>query len=306
MTTSREVSDKIKRHAMQLGFDACGISKADALEQDAFHLEQWLETGKHGEMKYMSAYPERRSDPRKLVEGAGSVISVIMNYYPEKIQSDPKVPRISKYAYGRDYHRVMKKKLLKLLEYIKENIGRVKGEVFVDSAPVLDRAWAAKAGLGWIGKNSNLISRKFGSFVFIGELVVDMILRYDHTVKDLCGDCTRCIEACPTGAIVTEKVIDARRCISYITIEHRGEIPSRMKGKMNNWIFGCDVCQDVCPWNRKRIPHGEPDFKPHPELLQMTGKEWFALDEKRFIDLFSGTPVMRAKYAGLKRNLEFL
>ncbi len=306
MPALKEISANIKIHAIQLGFDGCGISKAESLEQDSFRLTQWLNAGHHGEMTYMSAHPEKRNDPRKLLEGAGSVISVILNYYPKEIQFDPFAPKISKYAYGRDYHWVMKKKLKKLLDFINEEMGPVNGRYFVDSAPVLDRAWAAKAGLGWIGKNSNLISKEYGSFVFIGELVVDLELACDHPVKDYCGDCTRCIDACPTGAIVADRVIDSRKCISYHTIENKGEIPPEMKGKMENWVFGCDICQDVCPWNQNLTPHREPGFNPHPDLLKLTREEWFEMDEEQFNRLFAGTPVMRTKYTGLKRNLEFL
>jgi len=306
MFTCQEISAKIKIHAIQLGFDACGIAKAESLGQDSFRLTQWLNAGHHGEMKYMSVHSEKRIDPRKLVEGAESVISVILNYYPEKVQSDPESPRISKYAYGRDYHSVIKKKLKKLLDFIRKEVGPVDGRYFVDSAPVLDRAWAAKAGLGWIGKNSNFISKEYGSFVFIGELVVDLKLACDSPVKDYCGDCTRCIDACPTGAIVADRVIDSRKCISYHTIENKGEISREMKGRMENWVFGCDICQDVCPWNRNLSPHREPGFNPHPDLLKLTRKEWFEMDQKRFQELFAGTPVMRSKYKGLRRNLEFL
>ena len=301
-----EISDKIKTQALQLGFDACGISKAENLGKETSRLAQWLHSGYHAEMKYMSFQSEKRSDPRKLVWDAKSVISVIMNYYPEKVQADPEAPRISKYAYGRDYHRVIRKKLKKLLDFINGEIGPVHGRYFVDSAPVLDRAWAAKSGLGWIGKNSNLISREYGSFIFIGELVVNLELDYDRPVKDFCGDCTRCIDACPTGAIVADRVIDSRKCISYHTIENKGEIPPEMKGKMANWVFGCDICQDVCPWNQDLAPHREPGFKPHPDLLKLTRDEWFEMDEERFNQLFTGTPVMRTKFKGLIRNLEFI
>ena len=306
ISSYQEISEKIKKHALQLGFDGCGISKAEILEPDISFLKQWLKAGHHGEMKYMSAQPGKRGDPRKLVEGAESVISVILNYYPDKIQTDPEVPKISKYAYGKDYHKVMKTKLNKLLDFINKIAGPVNGRCFVDSAPVFDRAWAARSGLGWIGKNSNLISREFGSFVFIGELVVDLKLAYNHPVKDYCGNCTRCIDACPTGAIITDRVVDSRKCISYQTIENKRKIPDEMKGKMKNRVFGCDICQDVCPWNLKPAPHRTPGFNPHPDLLTLTAKEWFEMKEERFNEIFSGTPVMRAKYSGLKRNLDFL
>lgn len=306
MGNGSENNRRIKEEAVRLGFTACGISAASRLEDDAIHLKKWLASGFQGGMNYMNRYVEKRVDPTLLVEGARSVISVIMNYYPEKDQADPEAPRISKYAYGRDYHRVMKKKLKKLLEFIREEMGPVEGRYFVDSAPVLDRAWAARAGLGWIGKNSSLISREFGSFVFIGELVVDRELDYDRPVTGYCGDCTRCIDACPTGAIVADGVIDSRKCISYQTIENKGEIHPEMRGKMANWVFGCDICQDVCPWNQKVTPHREPAFNPHPDLLTLTRKEWYEMDEGQFNQLFAGTPVMRIKYRGLKRNLQFL
>ncbi len=299
-------SRRIKEEAARLGFTACGIAQGSRLEDEATHLKKWLGTGFQGGMDYMNRYVEKRVDPTLLVEGAKSVISVILNYFPEEIQCDPLAPKISKYTYGKDYHRVMKKKLKKLLDFINEEMGPVNGRYFVDSAPVLDRAWAAKAGLGWIGKNSNLISKEYGSFVFIGELVVDLELACDHPVKDYCGDCTRCIDACPTGAIVADRVIDSRKCISYHTIENKREIPPEMKGKMENWVFGCDICQDVCPWNQNLTPHREPGFNPHPDLLKLTREEWFEMDEEQFNRLFAGTPVMRTKYTGLKRNLEFL
>ncbi len=306
MENRSENSRRIKEEAACLGFTACGIAQASRLEDEASHLKKWLGTGFQGEMEYMNRYAGKRVDPTLLVQGAKSVISVIMNYFPERVQADHEAPRISKYAYGRDYHGVIKKRLKKLLNFINEEMGPVNGRYFVDSAPVLDRAWAAKAGLGWIGKNSNLISREFGSFIFIGELVVDLELGYDRPVKDYCGNCTRCIDACPTEAIVADRVIDSRKCISYHTIENKGEIPSEMKDHMENWVFGCDICQDVCPWNQDITPHREHAFNPHPDLLELTRKEWFEMDERRFNQLFEGTPVMRTKYEGLIRNLEFL
>jgi epoxyqueuosine reductase len=306
MTTLRETSELIKIHAAQLGFDGCGISHVEKLEKDSMLLQQWLNAGYHAAMKYMSQHLEERSDPRKLVSGAKSVISVILNYYSSDSYKDPDAPKVSKYAWGRDYHKVMKKKLKDLLSYINEIIGPVNGRYFVDSAPVLDRAWAARSGLGWIGKNSNLISRKYGSFIFIGELIIDRKLIYDQAINDFCGECTKCIEACPTKAIVTHRVIDSQKCISYQTIENKADISPNMKGKMENWVFGCDICQDVCPWNMKSIQNLEPDFNPHPDLLSLTSEEWFSLNKNQFNELFSGTPVMRKKFEGIKRNLEFL
>lgn len=301
-----EISEMIKNHALELGFDGCGISRAEKLEKDDHILRHWITNGYHAEMKYMTQNLEKRTNPTKLVPGAKSVISVILNYYSSDTSKDLNAPKVSKYAWGRDYHKVMKKKMKKLMSYINEEVGEINGRYFVDSAPVLDRAWAAKSGLGWIGKNANLITRRYGSFIFIGELVIDMKLTYDQPINDLCGECTRCIEACPTGAIVTDKVIDSQKCISYQTIENKEEITENMKGKMQNWIFGCDICQDVCPWNQKGILHREPEFNPHPDLLSLTLKEWFNLDEERFAEIFTSTPVMRAKYEGIRRNLEFL
>jgi epoxyqueuosine reductase len=306
MSAREEISKKIKTHTLELGFDGCGISRAEKLDKETSLLQQWINAGYQADMKYMSVHYKKRIDIRELVPGAESVISVILNYNSLETGKVPEAPRISKYAWGRDYHKVMKKKLKTLLEYIDDTFGPVNGRYFVDSAPVLDRAWAARSGLGWIGKNTNLISRDFGSFIFIGELIIDKKLAYDQPINDYCGDCTKCIEACPTGAIVADKVIDSQKCISYQTIENKGDISAHMKGKMQNWIFGCDTCQDVCPWNQKGIQHRVPDFNPHPDLLSLSRKEWFELDDKRFNELFSGTPVMRAKYEGLKRNLEFL
>lgn len=287
---------------------SCGISKAEFLEEEAPRLERWLQQNMHGEMGYMENHFDKRLDPRLLVGGAKSVISLTLNYFPEEVQSqDTGRPKISKYAYGRDYHFVIKDKLKQLLEFIREEIGEVGGRAFVDSAPVLDRAWATRSGLGWIGKNSNLITKKVGSFFFIAELIVDLELEYDHPVTtDHCGSCTACIDACPTQAIVEPMVVDGSKCISYFTIELKGNIPSEFDGKLDDWMFGCDVCQDVCPWNRFSKPHSEPLFDPHPDLLQMSKKDWEEISEDVFREVFRKSAVKRTKYEGLKRNIKFL
>lgn len=301
-------TERIKAEAKRLGFMSCGISKAEFLEEEAPRLEQWLKQNMHGEMGYMENHFDKRLDPRLLVEGAKSVISLTLNYFPEEVQSqDTDSPKISKYAYGRDYHFVIKDKLKQLLEFIGEEIGEVGGRAFVDSAPVLDRAWATRSGLGWIGKNSNLITKKVGSFFFIAELIVDLELEYDNPVTtDHCGSCTACIDACPTQAIVEPMVVDGSRCISYFTIELKGNIPAEFDGKLDDWMFGCDVCQDVCPWNRFSKPHNEPLFDPHPDLLKMSKKDWEEITEEVFREVFRKSAVKRTKYEGLKRNIEFL
>ena len=259
-------------------------------------------------MGYMQNHFEKRVAPGKLVPGARTVISVLLNYYPSETQRHKEAPVLSKYAYGRDYHFTVKEKLKQLFDFIKEEIyPDLEGRYFTDSAPVLDRAWAVRAGLGWIGKNSNLISKKWGSFVFIGELIVNLEVDGEtQEVKNACGNCTRCIDACPTGAIAAPYEIDANRCISYLTIEHKGEMPVEFKGKFENRVFGCDICQDVCPWNKNPIPTNEPDFQPKAELIEMSREEWIGLDEDKFRELFAGSPVKRAKYVGLKRNIDFL
>lgn len=257
-------------------------------------------------MSYMQNYFDKRLDPRLLVPGAKSVISMLLNYYPSETQQDADAPKISKYAYGTDYHTVIKDKLHQLLQFIKENIGEVDGRAFVDSAPVMDKAWAKKSGLGWIGKHSNLINKQSGSFFFIAELIVDLELEYDGPIKDYCGTCTRCIDACPTQAIVQPNVVDGSKCISYFTIELKENIPDSMKGQLDDWMFGCDVCQDVCPWNRFSRPHSEPAFNANPELLQMTRKDWEEITEDTFRRVFKNSAVKRTKYSGLKRNIEFL
>lgn len=306
LTKQLKYAQMIKSEAKRLGFLSCGISKADFLEEEAPRLEKWLKNNMHGEMHYMENHFDKRLDPRKLVEGSKSVVSMLLNYYPENTQEDPEAPRISKYAYGTDYHFVIKDKLKQLLQFIQEEIGEVNGRAFVDSAPVLDKAWAAKSGLGWIGKNANLLSKQVGSFFFIAELVIDLDLACDTPVTDHCGSCTACIDACPTQAIVEPYVVDGSKCISYFTIELKNEIPQDVRGKFDNWMFGCDVCQDVCPWNRFSKPHNEPLFNPHPDLLSMTKKDWEEITEDVFRKVFKKSAVKRTKFSGLKRNIDFL
>jgi len=295
----------IKAEAKRLGFLSCGISKAGFLEEEAPRLEQWLNQGMHGEMAYMENHFDKRLDPTKLVEGAKSVISLLLNYFPEETQQDGTY-KISKYAWGRDYHHVIKAKLKSLQEFISENIGEVHGRAFVDSAPVLDKAWAVRSGLGWMGKHSNVLSRQVGSFYFIAELITDLELEYDQPVTDHCGSCTACLDACPTGAIVQPYVVDGSKCISYFTIELKNEIPGSVKGQFDDWIFGCDICQDVCPWNRFSKPHREPLFQAHPELLSMTKGDWEEITEEVFKKVFQKSAVKRAKFEGLKRNIAFV
>ncbi len=295
----------IKTESKRLGFLSCGISKADFLEEEAPRLEKWLNKNMNGEMGYMENHFDKRLDPRLLVDGAKSVISLILNYYPEETQGDDTY-KISKYAYGHDYHHVIKSKLRQLQEFISEEIGEVSGRAFVDSAPVLDKAWAAKSGLGWIGKHSNLLTQQVGSFYFIAELIVDLELEYDTPVTDHCGTCTACIDACPTQAIVEPYVVDGSKCISYFTIELKNEIPTEFHGKFNDWAFGCDICQDVCPWNRFSKPHSEPLFNPHPEFLELSKKDWEEITEDVFRKIFKKSAVKRTKFSGLKRNVEFI
>ena len=298
-------SKLIKAEAKRLGFLSCGISKAAFLEEEAPRLESWLNKNHHGEMKYMENHFDKRLNPTLLVDDAKSVISLLLNYYPSEIQNTDSY-KISKYAYGQDYHFVIKEKLKELLQTIQTEIGEVSGRAFVDSAPVLDKAWAAKSGLGWMGKNSNLLTQQVGSFYFIAELVVDLDLEYDYATTDHCGTCTACIDACPTEAIVSPYVVDGSKCISYFTIELKENIPQEMKGKMDDWIFGCDVCQDVCPWNRFSKSHNEPLFNPNPELLSMTKKDWEEITEDTFKKVFKNSAVKRTKLDGLKRNIKFL
>lgn len=294
----------IKTKALDLGFATCGISEAGFLEEEARTLEKWLNDSMHGSMSYMENNFDKRVDPRKLFEDAKSVISVLFNYFPGETQKDPKSPILSKYAYGKDYHFVLKDKLRELLKFMNENIGEINGQVFVDSAPVLDKAWAARSGLGWIGKNTNLLVRGSGSFFFIGELIADIKLPPDTPENDHCGNCSLCIDSCPTGAILAPRKLDARRCISYLTIEYREQLPVKMKNKMQNRVFGCDICQDVCPWNKNVIPHNEHLLEPEPGLLELTEDQWHAIDHELFKKLFTGSAVQRAGYKQIRRNLE--
>jgi len=304
MTSLSQNTAIIKSTAKELGFLSCGISKADFLEEEASRLEQWLKAGKHGNMVYMENHFDKRLDPRLLVPGSKSVVSILLNYYTEEQQAKG-APKISKYAYGKDYHLVIKDKLKQLFQKIQEEIGEVNGRVFVDSAPVMDKAWAVRSGLGWMGKNTNLINQKVGSFFFIAELIIDLELEYDTPVTDHCGTCTACIDACPTEAL-TPYNIDASKCISYLTIELKDQIPNEFQNKMDNWAFGCDVCQDVCPWNRFSKTHNEPLFDPKPELMDYNQKDWEELTETTFETIFKNSAVKRTRYQGLKRNLSFL
>ncbi|MBO0355030.1 tRNA epoxyqueuosine(34) reductase QueG [Flagellimonas marinaquae] len=305
MNSTTKHTFMIKTEAKRLGFLSCGISKAGFLEEEAPRLEKWLNQNMHGEMQYMENHFDKRLDPTKLVEGSKSVISLLLNYFPSEEQN-PDSYKISKYAYGMDYHFVIKDKLKSLLQFIQEEIGDVHGRAFVDSAPILDKAWAAKSGLGWIGKNSNLLTQQVGSFYFIAELIVDLELEYDTPVTDHCGTCTACIDACPTEAIVQPYVVDGSKCISYLTIELKNEIPSEFDGKLDEWMFGCDVCQDVCPWNRFSKPHSEPLFNPNPDLLSFTKKDWEEITEDVFKKIFKKSAVKRTKLSGLERNINFL
>ncbi len=295
----------VKQLALQNRFDYCGIAKAQPLNEDARRLEKWLQQGMHGSMKYMENYFDLRVDPTKLVPGAKSVITLLKNYYPAQSNSEI---RISKYAYGKDYHEVIKASLRKMIHELQEKIGQFQGRGFVDSAPVLERSWAQRSGLGWVGRNGNLITKQTGSFFFIATLIVDVDLNYDDPfAKDFCGSCKKCVEACPTEAILPDKTINASKCISYFTLELKEEIiPEEMKGKFNDWMFGCDICQDVCPWNRFSRPNNEEAFQPLPEILNFTSKEWEALSEEAFKKIFKHSPLSRAKYKGLQRNIKFL
>ena len=296
----------VKQIAQRLGFMACGISKATFLEEEAPRLEKWLMQNHHGEMGYMARNFDKRLDPRKLVPGAKSVVSLLYNYYPNASQTDKDAPKLARYAYGKDYHHVIKDKLFEFMHDIQTEIGAVEGRVFVDSAPILEKAWAAKSGLGWVGKNTNLIRKHNGSYFFIAELIIDLELAADGAVTDHCGSCTACLDACPTNAFVAPYKLDASKCISYYTIELKDAIPNEVKGQFDDWAFGCDICQEVCPWNRFSTPHNEPQFEPNPALMQLSKKDWHEITEEVFNRLFEASAVQRTGFNGLKRNLEFL
>lgn len=297
----------IKQKASELGFMYTGFSKAEFLEKEAKELEVWLNRSFHGKMSYMENHFDKRLDPRLLVEGARTVVSLLFNYYSSSVQDDPDAPKISKYAYGEDYHNVIKDKLKELMQFMIDEIGEINGRIFVDSAPVMDKAWAKRSGLGWMGKHTNIVHPKHGSFFFLAELIIDLEIEPDGPIKDYCGTCTRCIDACPTEAIVQPYVVDGAKCISYLTIELKDAIlPDQFKGKMDNWMFGCDVCQDVCPWNRFSKQLTEPRFQPHSDLLGMSTRDWKDLSQEIFNELFKNSAVKRTKYTGLKRNIDFL
>ncbi|MEX2232257.1 MAG: tRNA epoxyqueuosine(34) reductase QueG [Cyclobacteriaceae bacterium] len=306
MTALRERTQFIKATANKLGFSFCGISKAEFLSEEAPRLEAWLKKSYQGKMGYLENYFDKRLDPALLVPGAKSVVSLLYNYYPENDLSTESEYKVAKYAYGEDYHFVIKEKLRSFIDEIQQTIGEVRGRAFVDSAPVMERAWAKKSGVGWIGKNSLLLNREAGSFFFLAELIIDLPLEYDGPVKDYCGTCTACMDACPTDAIEDPYVVDGSKCISYFTIELKEEIPAEVKGKFENWIFGCDICQDVCPWNRFAKPHHEPRFNPSPEFQNMAPNDWRDLTEDVFQKVFKNSPLNRTKFEGLKRNIKFL
>ncbi len=306
MNNHQKYSNLIKQEAKRLGFDSCGISKADFLEEEASNLEQWLKNGFHGNMRYMENHFEKRLDPRLLVDGAKSVISLSFNYFPSVTQNKDSY-KIAKYAFGEDYHHVLKAKLKALVFFIQDSIGEVNGRAFVDSAPVLERAWAQKGGLGWRGKHSLLIQKNKGSFYFLAELILDVVLDYDQPFStDHCGKCTKCIDACPTKAILPNNTVDGSKCISYFTIELKEELPSFLQDKFENWMFGCDICQDVCPWNRFSKPTTELKFTPHSELMEMTKNDWEEITEDIFKKMLKKSPLTRPRYSGIKRNIAFL
>jgi epoxyqueuosine reductase len=305
INNKEKYSQIIKAEAQRLGFLSCGISKASFLEEEAPRLENWLNNQMNGQMSYMENHFDKRLNPTLLVDDAKSVISLLLNYYPSELQNEDSY-KISKYAYGQDYHHVIKEKLKELLYFIQTEIGEVSGRAFVDSAPVLDKAWAAKSGLGWVGKNSNLITQKVGSFYFIAELIIDLKLEYDSPTTDHCGSCTACLDACPTEAIVAPYVVDGSKCVSYFTIELKDNLPQEMKGKFDDWMFGCDVCQDVCPWNRFSKPHNEPLFQTNSEILNFSKSDWEEITVDTFQKVFKNSAVKRTKYEGLLRNINFL
>lgn len=307
MSSSSEYTRRIKQKATELGFMYCGVSAATFLEEEAKRLDIWLKKGYHGKMQYMENHFDKRLDPRLLVDGAKSVISLLLNYHNPQKQEDADAPKISQYAYGQDYHYVIRDRLKELLAFIRDEIGEVDGRVFVDSAPVMDKAWAARSGLGWIGKHSNLVHPRSGSWFFIAELILDLDLEPDGPMKDYCGTCTRCIDACPTGAIAEPYVVDGSRCISYLTIELKDQLlPEEFRNSMDNWMFGCDVCQEVCPWNRFSTRHKETAFEPHEALLRMSKSDWEDLTHEIFNEIFRHSAVKRTKFSGLQRNISYL
>ena len=304
---SLSLSQYIKRKAKEIGFDSCGMAKAECLDDEAKILETWLNQGMHGKMAYMENHFEKRIDPRKLVDGARSVISLSYNYFTEEKQNDEQAPKIAMYAFGKDYHEVVREKLELLYNYIREEVGNINGRCFVDSAPVLERAWAQRSGVGWVGKNTNILTKRRGSFFFLAEIILDVELEYDSPVKDYCGSCTKCIDACPTNAIYEPYKVDGSKCISYFTIELKDEIlPAGYKGKFENWMFGCDICQQVCPINAQSSNHKEPQFEPRPELLAMSRKDWEELREETYKRIFQHSAVKRTRFKGIQRNIEFL
>ncbi len=308
MQNTVQISDLIKHKARELGLLDCVILPVKSLDEEKEHFQNWLDTGMHGEMDYMARNFDKRLDPSLLFENAKTIIVVLQNYYPPVIQHDPAAPILSKYAYGTDYHFVLKDKLKSLLSFIQEKIQPCNGRAFVDSAPVLERAWAKRAGLGWVGKNSNIISVEHGSFFFIAELILDIELPFDKPklVNNHCGKCTRCIDACPTKAIVADRVIDARKCISYQTIEVKENLDESLKGHLENRVFGCDICQDVCPWNLKSKKNNEPEFMPNQRLMELSKDEWHKMEKPLFDEIFKKSAVKRTGYSGLKRNLSFI
>ncbi len=310
MPTLKELQNRVgvlQRHAQRLGFDHVGVAKAERMDEEAKRLEWWLNQNHHGKMSYMGNHFEKRIDPTKLVPGAKTVVTLTYNYFTEKKQKDEAAPKISKYAYGKDYHFIIKNKLKELLFSLQEEIGEINGRCFVDSAPVLERDWAKRSGVGWVGKNTMLIHPKKGSYFFLAELIIDLEMATDNPIKDYCGTCTKCIDACPTNAISPNGYyMDGSKCISYFTIELKENIPKEFKGQFENWMFGCDICQEVCPWNRFSQEHQEPEFNPHPKLLEMTKKDWQEITEDVFQEIFRKSAVKRTKFTGLKRNIQFL
>lgn len=306
LISSTERTNFIKATAYELGFSFCGISRAEFLREEAPRLEAWLQKGYHGKMQYMENFLEKRLDPSLLVPGAKSVISLLYNYCPKEDLPGDQGYKVARYAYGEDYHFVIKEKLKAFMDEIRDRIGEVDGRAFVDSAPVMERVWAKKSGVGWIGKNSLLLNREAGSYFFLAELIIDLELEYDGPVKDYCGTCTACMDACPTDAIAEPFIVDGSRCISYFTIELKDEIPADVKGKFQNWIFGCDICQEVCPWNRFAKPHNETRFDPSSELRDLKEADWKDLTEEVFKKVFKDSPLKRTKYEGIKRNIRFL